>query len=76
MLPHSAAGKRRIKIAKDHDAYIDMTYGRSLKCLLMMDDGQVVGCGLTTKTMLARLMTRDTPEDRKDDENGENDTIE
>lgn len=34
-----------------------MTFGRSLKSLLIMDDGAVVGCGITTKTIHARLET-------------------
>lgn len=32
-LPHSAAGKRRAKQARETGAYIDMTFGRSLKSL-------------------------------------------
>lgn len=55
MLPHSAAGKRRLKLAKDSGLYTDMTYGRKLKALLIMDDGQLIGCGVSTKTMIARL---------------------
>lgn len=44
-----------MKLAKDANAYLDLTYGRSLKSLLLLDDGGVVGCGITPKTMLARF---------------------
>lgn len=44
-----------------------MTFGRSLKCLLILDDGTVIGCGITTKTIVAR-MGNTHPEDGSDKE--------
>ena len=48
-----------------------MTFGRSLKSLLLLDDGAVIGCGLTGKTILARLGAMSAPlmEDEQAEEN-------
>ena len=32
-----------------------MTFGRVTKSLLLLDDGTVIGCALTYRTMMARL---------------------
>lgn len=32
-----------------------MTFGRATKSVLLLDDGAVIGCGLTYRTMMARL---------------------
>lgn len=37
-----------------------------MKCLLLLDDGSVVGCGITYKTILARL-DREQPASDEDD---------
>ena len=67
MIPGCAAAKRKVKQAKDVDRYTDMTFGRSLKCVLLLDDGSVIGCGLTHKTILARLDQRPSADQEDDD---------
>ena len=37
-----------------------MTFGRATKSVLVLDGGTVIGCGLTYRTMMARL-NGDTP---------------
>lgn len=32
-----------------------MTFGRATKSVLVLDGGTVIGCGLTYRTMMARL---------------------
>ena len=32
-----------------------MSFGRATKCLMLEDDGTVIGCALTYRTLLARL---------------------
>ena len=32
-----------------------MTFGRATKSVLLLDDGAVIGCGLTYRTMMSRL---------------------
>ena len=55
--PQTANARRIIKAAKEADrpAFIDMTFGRATKSLLLLDDGTVIGCALTYRTMMARL---------------------
>lgn len=37
--PSAAAARRKLRCAKDEDAYLDLTFGRRLKSLLVLDDG-------------------------------------
>lgn len=68
MIPGCAAARRKVKQARENNSYTDMTFGRSLKCVLLLDDGSVIGCGLTHKTILARLDQRMNPDDDLSDE--------
>lgn len=51
----TAPARRRLKLAKEGEHYLDMTLGRALKCLLLLDDGCIVGCAVSSRTMTARL---------------------
>lgn len=41
--------------ARSAGRYVDMTCGHGVKSLLLMVDGQVVGCPAKSRTMLSRL---------------------
>lgn len=65
--PGSASAKRLVKTAKDNKCYLDMTSGRATKCLLMLDGGKLIGCALTSKTIVSRLNNKDgNDEDHSD----------
>lgn len=55
MNPGTAPAKRRLKQAKEVGRYIDMTLGRPLKSLLLLDTGDVLGSALTSATIQSRL---------------------
>ncbi len=55
--PDSAPSRRRLAKARDTWQYVDMTGGHAVRSLLLMGEGQVVGCSVSPKTMLARLNT-------------------
>ena len=35
--------------------FVDMSFGRATKSLMLLDDGSIVGCALTYRTLMARL---------------------
>jgi regulator of extracellular matrix RemA (YlzA/DUF370 family) len=45
--------------AREKKKYIDLTAGRGVKSLLLMIEGQVVGCSMKPATMLRRLNASD-----------------
>lgn len=53
--PSSANAKRMLKTAKEDGSFLDMTSGHTTKCLLLLQDGTVIGCALTAKTIVARV---------------------
>ena len=55
LVPASANARRLMKAAKEKKAYLDLTSGRATKALIMMDDGKVVGCALTPRTIAERI---------------------
>lgn len=55
LVPDAAPSKRCLAQAKDRKRYVDMTSGHGVKALLLLDDGQVVGCAMSPKTVLTRL---------------------
>ena len=55
MNPGTAPAKRRLKQAKESGGYIDMTLGRPLKSILLLDTGDVLGSALTCGTIHGRL---------------------
>lgn len=58
-MPDSAPNKRLLNEAKKGKRYIDLTFGKGAKTLILMLDGRIIGCPLTPKTMLARLNAPD-----------------
>lgn len=67
--PHTTCGKRYLKNAKETGHYIDATMGKTLKALLLLDDGSVMGSMITSKTLLKRLSGDDLAEETEDDTN-------
>lgn len=55
LMPGTACAKRLLKTAKEHKAFLDLSFGRTTKCLLLLDGGKLVGCALTPKTIAARI---------------------
>ena len=55
--PQTASARRIAKAAKEADvpAFIDATFSRPTKCLILLDDGTVIACALTYRTLMARL---------------------
>ena len=53
----TASARRIAKAAKEAErpAFIDTTFSRPTKCLLLLDDGTVIACALTYRTLMARL---------------------
>lgn len=49
---------------------MDMTCGNGVKTLLLMVDGQVIGCAARSRTILSRLNAQDT-DDSPPGDNGE-----
>ena len=54
--PTTKQAKRMIKAAKDEDRFLDACHRRSIKTLILMDDGKIIACPFSPKTTLARLM--------------------
>lgn len=52
----SNPGSRYLKAAKKSGTYLDMCAGRSLRTLVILDDGQVVGCAIGSKALFGRFM--------------------
>ena len=55
--PQTANARRLVKAAKEgkRPCFVDMSFGRATKSLMLMDDGTVIGCALTYRTLTARL---------------------
>lgn len=53
--PDTACGKRYMKNAKTNGSYIDATLNRTVKSLVLLDDGSVMGSAISTMTLLKRL---------------------
>lgn len=70
-MPGSASAKRITKAAKEQKLFFDFTSGRSTKSILLLDDGKLVGCALTPRTIALRILSsgEDIDEGEKDDEN-------
>lgn len=39
LVPNAAATKRRMKRAKEEDTFLDLSFGRSIKSVLLLDTG-------------------------------------
>ena len=70
LIPGSASAKRLTKVAKEQKLYLDFTSGRTTKALIMMDDGKIIGCALTPRTIAERIQARnnDMPEGEEENE--------
>lgn len=54
-MPGSASAKRQIKAAKEQKLYLDFTSGRTTKALILLDDGKLIGCALSPRTIASRI---------------------
>lgn len=54
-LPGTNQGHRIVKAAKDDERYFDACYHRPLRSLILLDDGQVIGCSFSPATILLRI---------------------
>ena len=62
LVPDSAPNKRLLTQARKDQRFLDMTCGRGVRSMLLMLDGQVVGCAMSPRTMLLRLNAPDYDE--------------
>jgi len=58
--PDSAPLKRMVRRAKDEGSVIDVTYGRRVKTVIVLDTGHVVLVALQPETIAGRLQ-RESP---------------
>lgn len=74
--PQTASARRIAKAAKEADApaFIDATFSRPTKCLILLDDGTVIACALTYRTLMARLHAV-CPENSDAEDNGAEDIV-
>ena len=74
-MPGTACAKRLLKTAKEHKIFLDLSFGRTTKCLLLLDGGKLVGCALTPKTIAARIdATADGAESDNEGDDGNEDS--
>lgn len=53
--PDSAPIRRRIAKAREDGAVIDATYGRKIRSVLCLDNGQMMLCAIAADTITQRL---------------------
>lgn len=56
LTPTTNQGKRMVQEAKRDGRWLDATHRRPIKSLILMDDGKLIGCAFSPKTILARLI--------------------
>jgi len=59
--PDSAPLKRMVRRAKDEGSVIDVTYGRRVKTVIVLDTGHVVLAALQPETIAGRLEREGLP---------------
>lgn len=72
--PYLTTGRRLTREAKEKGTFIDATAGKQMKSLLLLDDGDIVGCALNPKTVMNRFhagMQSGALADEPDDPNEE-----
>ncbi len=75
LMPGTACAKRLLKAAKQDGKHFDLSFGRTTKCLLLLDDGKLASCALTPKTIAARISeTTDSAESDNEGEDGNEDS--
>lgn len=52
--PNTQCGKRILKSSKQSGCFIDASLGRTMKTIILMDDGGVIGSAITPKTLMKR----------------------
>lgn len=60
--PNTASGKRIREDAKDSNKLIDVTMGRKIRSIIIMDSGHVILSALKTETIMNRLHHDSTKE--------------
>lgn len=68
LAPGSACTKRMIKTAKENQRYLDLTSGRTTKALILLEDGKLIGCALTPRTIAARTQMNESEENSEGDD--------
>jgi len=53
--PDSAPLKRMVRLAKEEGSVIDVTYGRKVKTVIVLDTGHIVLAALQPETIAGRL---------------------
>lgn len=67
LMPGSACARRLTKTAKEKKLFFDFTSGRTTKALILLDDGKLIGCALTPRTIAARIQSADNDENSEGD---------
>ena len=67
LMPGSASARRLTKTAKEKKIFFDFTSGRTTKALVLLDDGKLIGCALTPRTIAARIQSADNDENSEGD---------
>ncbi|MBQ9631353.1 MAG: DUF370 domain-containing protein [Lachnospiraceae bacterium] len=44
-----------MKNAKEHNLHFDLSVGRTTKALILLEDGMVISCALTPRTIAGRI---------------------
>ena len=66
--PDSAPIKRMIQDARERGLLIDASFGRSTRCVVIMDSGHIVLSALPPETLAARVSEKTEQEDTEQDE--------
>lgn len=57
LTPGTAIGRRLIKTAKSKSLFFDLTSGRTTKAIILLEDGKLIGCAITPRTLAQRIRT-------------------
>lgn len=71
LAPGSANAKRLVKAAKADQYYLDLTSGRTTKALILLENGKLIGCALTPRTIAVRIQMNESEENSEGDDNHE-----
>jgi len=66
--PQSAPVKRLVQEGKSKGLLIDMTNGRRIKAVLIIDSGHIILAAITPETIASRVITTRKPELREQSE--------
>ncbi len=61
--PNTASGKRTREEAKENNQLIDVSSGRKIRSILIMDSGHVILSALNTETIINRMHHDSTKEE-------------